>query len=350
VKILFRDKPGSKWVAIEGGEYSDERHLQEILLKDPGIIPTEEIDLGLTRIELVVGEVGILGGSSDIVGLDHVGNIYIIETKLAKSPEVKKQVVGQILGYAAGLRQKRIEWLEGVVREKTGHGFEIFEKYEGWNREEFEQRLKSALEDGKFGLLIVVDKMNSELDQIIDYLNDTFMVGLYALELRYFKGEGGAEMLVPDIHGHVRKPPEPARTWDESSFFEEAVTQVDHKTLQSMKELYEFSRQNGRVDFGRGRTYGTFRFYVQYRDREIPLYNIASDGKHSWMDFADLAKLGVDNRVEVEYLRKLKSLGLPFNEHKHLEGYPFFDLKVLNQENKLSSFKECTLELVEQLK
>jgi len=52
-------------------------------------------DADLASIKLMLKEVGLPGaGSTDLVGIDVKGNIYIIETKLAKNPEAKRQVIG----------------------------------------------------------------------------------------------------------------------------------------------------------------------------------------------------------------------------------------------------------------
>jgi hypothetical protein len=355
VKVLVRKQEEKGWISLPSEGYSGEVHLQEILFRDPDIVPVEDIssDTELSPIKLMLKEVGLPGsGATDLVGIDKNGNIYIIETKLARNPEVRRQVIGQILEYAAFLNEKGLDWLDDVVKKQKNVSIsEYFDKLNDpdWDKESFEQNLRDNLDSGTFKLFIAVDEMNPDLQRIINYMENVLSMEIYALELRYFKDKDGMEILVPNVHGGKKKPPKPLPTWDWDRFVEDAKKKVDAATLATLQKLYEFSLQLGKVDFGKGRTYGTFRVWLPYKNDEINLYVITSTGKGNWFGFKSMVGKQVDKGLISEYVKQLKSLGFKLDEKKHVEAYPTFETAILNQEEKFSEFKKYTNELKEKL-
>jgi hypothetical protein len=355
VKVLVRKQKEKGWISLASEGYSGEAHLQEILFRDPDIVPVEDIssDTELSPIKLMLKEVGLPGsGATDLVGIDKNGNIYIIETKLARNPEVRRQVIGQILEYAAFLHEKGLDWLDDVVKKQKKVSIsEYFDKLNDpdWDKESFEQNLRDNLNSGTFKLFIAVDEMNPDLQRIINYMENVLSMEIYALELRYFKDKDGMEILVPNVHGGKKKPPKPLPTWDWDRFVEDAKKKVDAATLATLQKLYEFSLQLGKVDFGKGRTYGTFRVWLPYKNDEINLYVITSTGKGNWFGFKSMVGKQVDKGLISEYIKQLKSLGFKLDEKKHIEAYPTFETAILNQEEKFSEFKKYTNELKEKL-
>jgi hypothetical protein len=130
MNLLVRSKEeGDAWLPVTQGAYDNEDHLQRILLESPFLIPTQDLGGGQEALHLVVREVGLVGsGKTDLVGLDVKGNITIIETKLIKSPEIKRTVIGQILEYAAFLCGKSYEEFDTLIwNRRRKHITEFFE-------------------------------------------------------------------------------------------------------------------------------------------------------------------------------------------------------------------------------
>jgi hypothetical protein len=351
MKILFRHNKQEKWAHITHTRYSREAHLRDILFEDPDIIPIEDLPEGtdLSQVKLMLKEVVLQGsGSTDLVGIDKNGNIIIIETKLATNPDAKRAVIGQILEYAAFMHKKELEWLDEIVRrEKNGKG--IMEHFEGepdWDREAFEEKLQDNLQEGTFTLFIVVDEMNPDLKRTINYMNEVLGVRIYALELRYFKEESGIEILVPNVHGEEKQ----TIIWDEERFFKWAKSQVDAPTWQTLRKLYDFSKQLGIVDFGKGKSIGTFRVSLQYRGENVRFLVLSPVPSQTWFPFSVMIHKGVDEQLVLTYIRQLISLGFPFDEAKAITSQPTFDVSILNDDEKFSAFKKYTLELKEKLR
>lgn len=357
MKILIRSHQKERWERLDHTKYSAEAHLQDILYRDPDVIPIEDIpsQSDLSPIRLMLREVGLPGsGNTDLIGVDKNGYIFIIETKLARNPEAKRQVIGQILEYAAFLHEKGIDWLNNVVRkQKEGLGImEYFEKLNepDWDREKFEQNLSDNLNGGTFKLFIAVDEMNPDLQRVINYMSNVLEVEIYALELRHFGDDTGMEILVPDVHGGKKRPTsQPRKTWTESTFFEDAGKRVDDVTLTTLRKLYDVLGRLGEVDFGEGRTKGTFRVWLPYKNDKVNLCVICSTGKGNWFGFKGMVGRGIDKTLILEYIKKLKSLGFELDEAKHVEAYPTFDVSILADEEKLSAFERYTKELKDKL-
>ena len=86
---------------------------------------------------MFVQETGLPGsGSTDLLGVDSDGNVYIVECKLASNSEIRRKVIGQVLEYAVVLwnmpyedfdqfsMRRKGEALIELMRRKVGEEFE----------------------------------------------------------------------------------------------------------------------------------------------------------------------------------------------------------------------------------
>src|SRR5665811_3934 len=105
MKILHKDESG-KWGQILGKPYTNEAELQDLIAEDAAVLPFE--DIGYDEKFATVGkEVGLHGNSLDLLAISPKGHIAVIETKLTKNPEIRREVVGQVLSYASSLWKMR---------------------------------------------------------------------------------------------------------------------------------------------------------------------------------------------------------------------------------------------------
>lgn len=329
--------------------------MQDILYHDPDVIPIGDIfpDAEPAPIGLMLKEVGLSGsGSIDLIGIDRNGNIYVIETKLARNPEVKREVIGQVLEYAAFLQDKEVDWLEKITLEKTQFTLvQHFENERDWDRESFMQNLQDNLKNGAFKLFIVVDEMNLALKKTINRMKD-HGEEIYALELKYFNDKG-IEILVPDVHaGKTQREitSKPRGSWTEERYFEEAEKYIaDEPSRQTLRRVYEFSKQVGTVDFGAGRSIGTFRLHLPYKSSLEKLYVISYDPQFTWFTFKEMVHHGVNKALISDYIRELKSLGFQLRDETDVERDPPLDLSILNNQEKFEAFKKYSTELKDKL-
>jgi hypothetical protein len=196
--ILVRRK-GEKWQRANDLEFTEEAHLQKMLYEGPELISVHD-----KAPAVFIREAGLPGsGQTDLLGVDTEGNILIVETKLAKNSEIRRKVIGQILEYAAYLwRLSYDEFDELFVRRE---GKSIIELLSTKTPEEipnrFRETVRANLSSGTFQLFIAVDKMNDELETIIDYVSTRGPeLKLQAIELRTYQLDD-LEILAPQRHG-----------------------------------------------------------------------------------------------------------------------------------------------------
>jgi len=142
-----------------------EAWLQELLYKHPSILPTDQIDQDFAPSFSIGREIANI----DNLLISPNGLITIVETKLWRNPEAHRQVVAQILEYANTLtgwdfpqldkavqafmeRQNgKAQSIYNIVKTKQGN-FELSEI-------EFQQRVQDCLDNGRFALVIVGDRI-----------------------------------------------------------------------------------------------------------------------------------------------------------------------------------------------
>ena len=215
MKILHLND-NKKWIPIEKRYYDDEAHLQNLLAEDVNILPFDEI--GYETSFITIGkEIGLTNGSLDLLAVSPQGHIALIETKLDKNPEVKRTVVGQVLGYASYFWNKSYEDLETtfrkfLIQQKIQFEGNLFEYINSKipdvsaSEEEFRTGIEKRLRLGSFSLLIVVDKANQELIDTANYLNGRTgqEIDFYVMEMELI-GDGDESFLIPRLVNPPRK-------------------------------------------------------------------------------------------------------------------------------------------------
>jgi hypothetical protein len=210
VGIIYR-QGGRDWKFLETTGYDDEKHLQEILFNRPDLLPVADLNEGSKSIRVVVMEAGLPGsGSSDLIGVDEDGGITIVECKLAKNPESKREVIGQVLEYGAFLWKRTYPDFDSLfLKERNGRNGKPLADLmaaavdpEEWSEEVFRGSVSANLERGHFHLIVVVDEINDELRRVADYVNNARPTGftLHALEMRRL-AEADFEILIPHMYG-----------------------------------------------------------------------------------------------------------------------------------------------------
>jgi hypothetical protein len=207
--VLIRRK-GGNWQRAKKHEFDEEDQLKQLLYGAPDLIVTREDELPA----IFMSEVGLPGsGYADLVGVNALGDILIIETKLARNDEIRRKVIGQVLEYGAHLWRMRYEDFNELFKNREGNSIgELFaERSDSITIEEVIQKVQENLELGRFKLLIAVDEINPELEKIIQYVS-SFRAGvqLEALEVKIYE-QDDTEIFVPQRHGTVPAEPEGGR-------------------------------------------------------------------------------------------------------------------------------------------
>ncbi|MCB9725561.1 MAG: hypothetical protein H6748_16050 [Spirochaetaceae bacterium] len=210
---------------MEATPYAREDVLQRLLEQYPDLLAGEQVDPENPRRWLLIKrEAGIThdGDESFRWRLDHLfldqdGVPTLVETKIATNPELRRQVVGQMLDYAANLVEywspERIQQeFEARCEEAGRPPDEVLSSHLGLNElngadalEGFWTDVKTNLEAGRLRLVFAADRIPSSLLRIVEFLNGQMdPCEVIAVELRQYLHEAdGASIrtLVPRVYG-----------------------------------------------------------------------------------------------------------------------------------------------------
>ena len=174
-----------------------ENWLQNLIHNNPQILPIDDIESGFAPLISIGREISTSVGFVDNLYISPNGYITIVETKLWRNPEAKREVVGQIIDYAKELTNWTFSKLnEGVKKSSQTYNqnskgiIELIKDFEELEEiEEFKiiDNIERNLKRGRFLLLIVGDGIRESVEEMIDFLSNSpqiqFTLGLVELQV-----------------------------------------------------------------------------------------------------------------------------------------------------------------------
>lgn len=183
-----------------------EAWIQDLVQRHPGCLPIEEIDPIFAGPIPICTELNTNVGRIDNFLVTPSGLPVLVECKLWRNPEGRREVVGQILDYAKELaRWSSSDLQREVARRCPGEGNPLLRllKNAGHTVDEisFNDALTYNLRKGRFLLLIVGDGIREGVEAISEYLQRHlglhFSLGL--VEMPVFDHPGGGFIVTPRI-------------------------------------------------------------------------------------------------------------------------------------------------------
>lgn len=211
---IFLIQDEDQLVQMAEQPYDSESLLQTLLAKFPDLLAGGQIDSAAPRQWLLVKrEMGIpcKEDAGDRWSLDHLfldqdAIPTLVEVKRSSDTRIRREVVGQMLDYAANavvywpVEQIRAEFdkncddPDGRLTDFLG---------DDADPEEFWQMVKTNLQAGKVRMLFVADVIPTELRRIVEFLNQQMdPAEVLAIEIKQFVGEG-MKTLVPRVIGQT---------------------------------------------------------------------------------------------------------------------------------------------------
>jgi hypothetical protein len=219
--ILIRER-GGDWLEPVMG-YDSEKALQAIIREHPSLVTGALPGQADTVIACRELEGGV--GPADVVVLDASGNLTLVECKLARNPEVRRKVIGQVLDYASRIWQMDVDEFALAWANADGgvSPFEALDDEDGSIRALLAENLAAA----RFRIVLAVDGINDDLRRMVEFLNPITVpeTGVVAVEFARASA-GGTEVLIPTTFGtdfvEAKAAVDPARRprWTEEQFFE----------------------------------------------------------------------------------------------------------------------------------
>lgn len=209
--LLLQDgQPGATplvAVGSQAGEGSiDEAFIQALVHANPGALPIAEIDPIFVGAIPICRELNTTAGPIDNFLITPSGLPVLVECKLWRNPEGRREVVGQILDYAKELsRWSSSDLQREVSRRLKVAGNPLLDLVRavdpGVDEVAFNDAVTTNLRRGRFLLLIVGDGIREGVEAIAEYLQAHaglhFSLGL--VELPIYELPDGARLVVPRV-------------------------------------------------------------------------------------------------------------------------------------------------------
>ncbi|MDD4081070.1 MAG: hypothetical protein PHP02_06620 [Eubacteriales bacterium] len=183
-----------------------EAWLQDVLEKEPGILPTGYVDPVYAPLICVAKEVAVGGNSIDNLYISAKGYLVVVETKLWRNPESKRKVISQIIDYAKDLKDWDYSKLDSVF--KANHqGQSMFSAMveKGYQDAEDEAYFVDIVEvnirKARFLLMIVGDGTREDVEKMIEFINSSIQMHYhFALcELEIYQLGDGSHLIIPQL-------------------------------------------------------------------------------------------------------------------------------------------------------
>ena len=262
----------------------DEKWLQHLIMKEPSVLPVDQIEPAFTSLVPICVELPMRSsGYLDNLLVTPAGDLALVECKLWRNPEARREVVAQIIDYAKEMSTWTYETLqEAISRTKpldssdekgTRRLYELVSAGGSIDEASFHDAVSRNLRRGRFLLLIVGDGIREGVESMTEFLQQYagFHFTLAIVELALFEVPTG---------GYIAQPRVPARTTN----IDRGVVTLDEGRIA----IRPSSLGSATADHTSRRTTITQEHYFEQLERHLP------DNSQKLKDFAeDLATYNV---------------------------------------------------------
>ena len=282
--------------------YQSEDLLQQLLADHPSILAGEsEENSPRRRWLLVMREASVpdsAGGagrwSVDHVFLDQDAVPTLVEVKRSSDTRIRREVVGQMLDYAANAL---VHWPPDQLQQFhesqcSARGIEAAEHLrlalgEAIDPADFWERAKTNLTAGRVRLVFVADEIPPELRRIVEFLNGQMNPAeVLAVEVKQYVGNG-VRTLVPIVVGQTATAEQRKSTarprgelWNEPRFMAALEENAGRSAVTVASAILRWSEQNSsRVTWGSGLQDGSFVPVLTYRGVHHAMFAVYTYGK-----------------------------------------------------------------------
>jgi hypothetical protein len=198
--------------------YDSENLLQALLAKYPNLLAGDQIDSDEPRRWLLISqEMGIPdqegGGerwSLDHLFLDQDAIPTLVEVKRSSDTRIRREVVGQMLDYAANsvlywpVETIHARFEQTCKKHAVDPVAELAHFLGGSDTESFWQQVKTNLQAGRVRLVFVADDVPQELRRVVEFLNGQMdPAEVLAIEVKQYVGDSKMKTLVPRLVGQT---------------------------------------------------------------------------------------------------------------------------------------------------
>ncbi|TFZ54323.1 hypothetical protein E4V01_25280 [Methylorubrum sp. Q1] len=304
---VFVLKADEALVPMLPAHFAAELDFQKLLSKFPSLLVGDQINpdqprrFVLVRQELSIGhEDEVTRWSLDHLFLDQDGVPTLVEVKRQSDSRLRREVVGQMLDYAANFQSfwnaERIAaaFEATCLQAGTDANVTLAELLEPpATAEWFWSAVGTNIQAGKLRLLFVADHIPTELRRIVEFLNIQMNPAeVLALELRQFVGEG-LRTIVPVVFGQTqeaagRKDAVKGTRWTEERLIAAFEDKYPAEEVSVARALLNWMKSTGLpLVFGTGRENGSVYPLLKPLGVAINPAYLSTEGK-VWLQFKSL--------------------------------------------------------------
>ncbi len=362
--------PGGVYLIKEDGglvemserPYGSEDLLQEMLARYPDLLAGDQMDEDEPRRWLLISREVPLASEEEGGGRWYVDHLFvdqdavptIVEVKRGTDNRIRREVVGQMLDYAANAV---IYWPVEALRARFeadaggyGRGLDAL-LGAGADPEAFWQGVKTNLQAGRVRLVFVADEIPPELRRVVEFLNEQMdPTEVLAVEIKQYVG-GNQRTLVPRLLGQTAKasPVPRGQTWDEASFFRVLRERKGSQEAEAAHRVLRWAKEKGLgVGWGKGRHDGSFTPELDHEGTRYKFVRLYTYGSVEVLfEYLMYQPPFDDESVRLALLDRLNgALGTSVPADK-IAGRPTIDLGLLGGEDVMARFLETLNWLVE---
>jgi hypothetical protein len=353
-------KSDDQLVEMRQQGYLTEDQLQDLLARYPSLLAGDQVSPTSPRRWLFVKrEAGLPGEETggDRYSLDHLffdqqAIPTIIEVKRSTDTRIRREVVGQMLDYAANavvyLPIERIRaWFEDGCTGEGRDPADVMAESIGpeIDPETFWSNARTNLLAGRLRLVFVADAIPPELRRIVEFLNSQMdPTEVIAVEIQQYVGKD-LKTLVPRVIGRTADAERakstgggPRKQWDEASFFA-AMSDKPEEAAVARKLMDWLISVGGHFVYGSGRTAGSANGQIDAFRIYYPILSIWTNGAIG-LTFGNLKSRPVtsDPAVRAEWVRRLREVPALRIPPEKEDSFPSVPAKLLSRPSAFHAF------------
>jgi hypothetical protein len=351
---IFLRRDDGELVHLHGEMYASEDMLQALLEANPELLLGETAESDSSpKYLLVRREAGVpeADGGSDRWLVDHVfldgeGVPTLVEVKRSTDSRIRREVVGQMLDYAANiLAHWAPERMRAEFEARCEHAVPAIDPVQKVREisdadyEDFWTRVKTNLAAKRLRLVFVADHIPASLQTIVEFLNEQMLATeVLAIEVKQHRGDGLTVLTTETIGRtsaaqHTKSVTE-KREWSNESALEELRRSAPPETVSVADRLLRWAgSRHLEVRWGFGTKIGYGSFVVTAPDgATCRPFGISTDSKLDLYppEMRRLAPFDQD-KVRLEFIRRIAAAaGIPVDDNVANQSFKSFPLHKLS--------------------
>ena len=349
--------------------YLTEANLQKLLADFPALLAGKQLDeLNPRRWLLVQRELGIpdseVSGnrwSIDHLFLDQDGIPTLVEVKRSTDTRIRREVIGQLLDYAANATvywtaDTLIASFEKTCLSRNVDPTDTLEDFLGADAganfdpesNDFWERVQVNLRAGKIRMLIVADTIPSELQRIIEFLNEQLdPAEILGIAIKQYKTDG-LRTLVPRVVGLTsagegkkakRSATQRTEHWSEEDFLKATDEKSPAAGRAARRILTHYKAQGVEMWGGQGRSPSIIP--ILYDPVKTQLFAMSSrdylEVYFQWYQYRPPFDQLAYRQQLMDRLNAIDGVDLPADR---IDKRPSFALSVLDEAGAMRTFLE----------